>query len=61
MMRASQRRAPKQVGGDFAGCVADEEYARAHAEDSVAEVEIDVHLQGCEADVDAVHVGDAVA
>ena len=51
----------EQVRGDLAGGVAEEEETCAEAVDGGAEVEIAVHLQRGEADVDAVHVGCAVA
>ena len=51
----------QQVGGDLAGGVAEEEEAGAEAVDGGAEVQVAVHLECGEADVDAVHVGDAVA
>ena len=51
----------QEVGGDLAGGVAEEEEARAEAIDGVGEVKIGVHLELGVADVDAIHVGDAVA
>ena len=51
----------EEIRGDLAGGVADEEEARAEAIDGVREVQVAVHLECGEGDVDAVHVGDAVA
>ncbi len=51
----------EQVRGNLAGGVAEEEEAGAEAVDGGAEVEVAVHLEPGEADVDAVHVGCAVA
>ena len=51
----------QKVRGDLAGGVAEEEEARAEAVDGGAEVQVAVHLEGGEADVDAIHVGGAVA
>ena len=51
----------EQVRGDFAGGVAEEEEACAESVDGGAEVKIAVHLERGKADVDAVHVGCAVA
>ena len=51
----------QEVGGDLACGVAEEEEAGAEAVDGGGEVQVAVHLQRGEADVDAVHVGGAVA
>ena len=65
MIRASQRRAPKrtsrQIGRHLAGRVAEKEESRTEAVDGCAEVQVMIHLQSGEADVDAIHVGDAIA
>ena len=65
MIRAIQIFAPMRcmmtLLGKFEDEVADEEQARAESEDGLAKVEIDVHLQLGEADVDAIEIRDDVA
>jgi len=64
MMRASQRRAEsdqQQVRRHFEQGVAQKKQTAAQTVDRGTEAQILVHLQGGKADVDAVHVGDAIA
>ncbi len=64
-MRASQRFGPKrkqkQIRRHFAERVSDKKQARAQSVDRGAEVQVGVHAQRGKADVDAVHVSEAVA
>ena len=50
----------RQVCGNLKQKIAEEENSRAEAVDRVAETELRLHLQGGEADVDAVEIGDNV-
>ena len=63
-MRASHRLAPKrnsqQIRRYFAECIADKKQPGADAIDCGAEMEVAIHAQGSEADVDAIHVGQPV-
>ncbi len=50
----------QQVRRNLASRIADKEDPRAHSEDRVAEVQIDIHLQRRKANIDAVHVSRAI-